>query len=123
MITLTTSGTRTLTATYGSDANFNGGSSAGVSQVVTVVTAASVEVSGRVMTISGRGISSARVIITAQSGDSRTAITSSFGHFRFTEVQVGETYIISVISKRYYFAPQILNVTEDLTDLNFTAQE
>ncbi len=122
MITLTTSGMRTLTATYGSDANFTGSVSNGVSQTVMPVLAASVEVSGQVLTQSGRGISSARVIITDQSGDSRTVMTSSFGYFRFTEVQAGETYIISVVSKRYHFAPQVLNITEELTNLNFTAQ-
>ncbi len=122
MITLTTSGTRTLTATYGSDTNFNGSASAGVSQTVLAPTAANVEVGGRVTTSTGRGLNKALVTITDQTGNSRTATTNPFGYFRFTDVQAGETYIISVSAKRYHFAPQVLNVTEDLTDLNFTAQ-
>ena len=121
MITLTTSGMRTLTATYSGDGNFNTSVSAGVSQTVTIVTAAPGEVSGRVMTNSGRAISNARVTITDQAGNSRLATTSAFGYFRFDDVQTGETYIISVTSKRYSFAPQVVNLTENLTDLNFIA--
>ncbi len=123
MITLTTTGARTLTATYNSDANFNASTSTGVSQTVTLApTAASVEVSGRVMTQTRRGLNKALVTITDQSGSTRTATTNPFGYFRFADVQAGETYIISVSAKRYHFAPQVLNVTEDLTDLSFMAQ-
>ena len=123
MITLTTSGARTLTATYNSDANFNGSTSAGVSQTVNVVTAASVEIGGRVFTQSGRGVSGAKVTITDQAGSSRTVSTTTFGYFRLTDIQAGETYIITVSSKRYRFTPQVVNLTDNLTDLNFTAQE
>jgi hypothetical protein len=61
--------------------------------------------------------------ITDQAGNSRLATTSVFGYFRFHDVQAGETYIISVNSKRYSFAPQVVNVTDNLTGLNFTAQK
>jgi hypothetical protein len=30
--------------------------------------------------------------------------------------------IINALSKRYTFAPQIINVTEDITELSFSAQ-
>lgn len=86
---------------------------------ILVSTAAAVTISGRVTTQTGRGISNARVTITEQSGNNRTATTNPFGYFRFTEVQAGETYIISVISKRYSFAPRVLNVIEDIEDLNY----
>ena len=121
MITLTTSGMRTLTATYSGDANFNTSTSAGVSQTVAPPTAAPVEVGGRVMTNTGRGISGARVTITDSTGNSRSATTSAFGYFRFADVQAGETYIVSVKAKRYRFAEQVLSITGNLTDLNFTA--
>ncbi len=122
MITLTTSGMRTLTATYNGDGNFNTNTSAGVSQTVLAPSAASVEVSGRVMTNSGRGISNARVTITDQAGNSRLATTNTFGYFRFTEVQAGEVFVLSVLSKRYSFVPQVVFITEDLDELNFTAE-
>ncbi|CAN5222390.1 hypothetical protein BH10ACI1_BH10ACI1_10310 [soil metagenome] len=122
-LALNTAGMRTLTATYGSDASFNGSVSPGVSHTVLPIVAASVEIGGRVMTMSGIGISNARVTLVDQTGNSRLARTSAFGYFRFADVQVGETYIISVISKRYQFAPQVLSVTDELTDLNFIALE
>ena len=84
-------------------------------------TAASVTVSGRVS--SGKsGIAQARVYLTGQSGETRTALTNSFGYFTFTDVQVGETYIVSVISKSYTFSPQVIMVNEDLVNLNFSPE-
>lgn len=85
-------------------------------------TAASVSVSGRVLTNNGRGLMNATVTLTNASGITRTARTSTFGYFRFDDVEAGQTYIFSVSSKRYSFAPQVVTVTDDLTELNFTAQ-
>ena len=88
-------------------------------------TAASVAVSGRVSAFKGRaGISNARISITDANGATRYAITNSFGYYRFADVPAGETYIISVSHKRYRFAdnPQVLTVTEEFGELNFTAQ-
>jgi len=50
------------------------------------------------------------------------ARTSSFGYYRFDDVLAGETYIVSVTSKRYSFAPQVVSVFEELTDLDFTPE-
>ncbi len=86
-----------------------------------VPTAAAVSISGRV--INGkRGIARARVYLTGQNGETRTAATNSFGYFSFNEVQSGETYIVNVISKSYTFTPRVITVNEDLTDLNFSAE-
>ncbi len=87
------------------------------------VTAAGVEVSGRVMTPDGRGLRNAVVNITDSQGIPRTATTSSFGYYSFTDVEVGENYIVSVASRRYRFAPQLLQVFDNLTDVNFVGQE
>jgi len=84
-------------------------------------TAASVSVGGRVVTSGGRGIRRAVVQLTDQSGDTRTAYTNSFGYFSFYDVRAGETYIISISSKNYSFATQVVSVNEELRELNFTA--
>ena len=86
-------------------------------------TAASVSVSGRVLTPKGRGLMNAIVVLTDASGDTRTTRTSAFGYYRFEDVAAGQTCIFSVRSKRYKFAPQALGITEDLNGLNFTALE
>ena len=85
-------------------------------------TAAGVSVTGRVLTSDGRGLRIATVSMTDQSGVTRTARTSSFGYYRFEDVQVGGTYILAVVSKRYQFASQVLNVLDDLTDVDFVAE-
>lgn len=86
-------------------------------------TAASVTVSGRVLTFNGRGISRTLISVTDSSGTIRTTLTNPFGHFQFTDIAVGETYIFSIRSKQFQFAEptQILFVSEDFSGLNFTA--
>lgn len=85
-------------------------------------TAANVSVSGRVMTAGGSGLSGAVVSMTDSQGVTRTATTSPFGYYRFDEVQAGQTYLFNVSAKRYRFAPRIVTVGDELTDLNFTPQ-
>lgn len=80
-------------------------------------TAANVSVSGRTLTPEGYGLRNAIVTLTDAQGVTRSARTSTFGYFRFDDVAVGETYIIGVTSKRYQFAPQVIAVNDEVTDL------
>ncbi len=86
-------------------------------------TAAVVAVSGRVVTAQDRGIFKVRVTLTGANGVSRSVQTNPFGNFRFDDVEAGQTYIISVRSKRYQFSndTQVVLVTDEITDLVFTA--
>jgi len=87
-------------------------------------TAASVSVSGRALTAEGQGIKNVRVTLTnAVTGESFAALSSSFGYYRFEEIVVGQTYVLSVTSKRYTFDPEfrLLNLLDELTDEDFTA--
>jgi hypothetical protein len=93
----------------------------GAFEVQVAPTAATVSVSGRV-TARGRGISNAVVHLTSQNGEIQTARTNRLGYYTVTELAAGETYIFNVFSKRYQFNPQVVNLTEDLDELNFTAQ-
>ena len=86
-------------------------------------TAASVEVTGRVLTPDGRGLRNAEVSITDSQGVRRTVITSSFGYYRFTEVEAGEIYVIGVSSKRYRFASRAVQVADALMDVDFVGLE
>ncbi|MEP7212662.1 MAG: carboxypeptidase regulatory-like domain-containing protein [Acidobacteriota bacterium] len=83
--------------------------------------AAAVAVSGRVTTTSGIGVNKATVAITDSLGNSRTAITSSFGYYRFDNLTPGLNYTITVSSKTYTFAPQSMTVNDNLLDVNFVA--
>ncbi len=83
------------------------------------VTAASVQVAGRV--IAGkRGLARALVYLQDMNGDVQMTRTNSFGYYRFSDVEVGRTYIVEVKNKQYYFDQQVLNLTEEMLDLNFS---
>jgi hypothetical protein len=88
---------------------------------VAAPTAASVGVAGRVLAPTGRGLSNTTVLLTDASGAARAARTNSFGYYRFEDVAAGQTYVFNVRSKRYQFAPQVVNLMEDLNELDFTA--
>lgn len=86
-------------------------------------TAANAVVGGQIKTADGRGISSVRVTITYPNGQTQTAVSGSFGYYRFAQIPVGETYLISVTAKKYNFSPpvQICMILDDTQDINFTA--
>jgi len=90
-------------------------------QLTTVTTAADAVVSGQVVDSFGSGVSGAMVTLVSPRGERRTVRTSSFGYFRFMEVETGETYVISVASKRYRFEPRSVMVGDNIDDLRFTA--
>lgn len=88
-----------------------------------VPTAAGVSVSGRVTTADGRAIRHVRITLTDAGGNSRTALTGSFGYFSFSEVPSGETYVITAVAKRYEFVEpsQIRMIFDDTDNINFVA--
>lgn len=85
-------------------------------------TAAGVFVGGSVQDQFGRGISKARVTLSTSAGATRTVITNGFGYYHFDDVAAGQTYVFSVSHKSFQFATQIVDVTQELTDLNFIAE-
>ena len=88
----------------------------------TAPSAANVSISGRILSPFGRGVPQAIVYMTKQNGEILTARTNPFGYYRFIDVEVGQTLIFNVFSKRFQFSPQVVEITEDRNDLNFTAQ-
>ena len=86
-------------------------------------TAASVSISGRVLTADGSGLLNARVTLTDPTGNTRTITTRKGGAFSFDDVEAGAVYIIRVGSRRYTFAPQIVSPVENLSEVNFIAEQ
>ncbi len=88
-------------------------------------TAANVSVGGQVLTPSGGGIRNVQVMLTAPDGQIRTAQTGTFGYYRFEGVPVGETYIISIFSRRFTFSQptRVVAVLDAVADINFIADE
>lgn len=80
-------------------------------------------VSGSVVTPAGLGLRNTTVILTDSQGQRRIATTSSFGLFLFSDVPIGESYSVSISSKRYRFAPQSIAVSENVNNLSFIGLE
>ena len=104
---------------------FNDTSEHSNAQIVTVVspTAATVTVSGRV-NVGGRNLRGVSVaLFDTESGETFYATTDTNGVYRFNNVPVGEDYIITPQRIGYTFNPasKFLSLTEELTEVNFTA--
>lgn len=82
-------------------------------------TAATVGIKGRVFGDGSAGLRGALVVMTDMNGQTRRNQTGSFGFFNFENVEVGQIYIITVFSKNFHFAPQIVSVFEEMNDLYF----
>ena len=81
--------------------------------------AAGVTVSGRVLTEDGRGLRNATVTLADSHGNRRTAATRSLGVYRFDDIGADETYVITISSKLYRFAPRVVLLHRNLADLDF----
>ena len=84
---------------------------------------ANVVVGGRVLTADGRGHRNATVSITDSAAVRRTATTSSFGFYTFDNVRTGESYTIAVSSRFFRFAPRVVQVDGNLSNLDFMGLE
>lgn len=93
--------------------------------LVQIPTAASVSITGRVITQSGRGIRNVLIRLTDESGQTKTVVSSSFGYYRFADVAAGQTYTISAVSKKFTFEQpsRALSLVGDTDGVNFVAQD
>lgn len=98
---------------------FNASTSNTIVQVVNIPTASNAIVEGRVLTAAGSGIPGAIVRMTSSTGTVRTFKTSTFGYYRFEDVQVGETYVMTVSSKGRTFNSRVISVNDDVNDQDF----
>lgn len=88
-----------------------------------VPTAAGVSVSGKVLTLNNdQGVRGSLVTISDLANFSRTVSTGTFGRFRFEGIIVGKTYLVSVQSRRYVFADQLITINDSIADLQFIGQ-
>lgn len=84
-------------------------------------TAASVSVSGRVLTQDGVGLRNAIVTATDTQGVVKRTVSSSLGYYSIDELQAGQTYVINVASKRFQFTPRVVTINEELSDFDLIA--
>ena len=78
------------------------------------------------MTASGEGIRNATVMLIGGNLTQPVYVqTGTFGFYRFSDLPVGQIYVVTVISKRYTFAntSRVINLNDNLTEENFVAEE
>lgn len=82
------------------------------------------KITGRALTAKGRGISGVTVKAVGSDGKTVSTNTNTFGYFSLPKLKVGQTYVVSVESKRYFFpvSSEIVVLNEDLDGLDFEAQ-
>jgi Tol biopolymer transport system component len=85
--------------------------------------ASAVSISGRVTTPGGQALRNALVALTDPKGMRRTATTSSLGLYEFTNVPIDVTYIASISSRRYRFAPRSITANGNLANIDFVGLE
>ncbi|HMT08604.1 MAG TPA: carboxypeptidase regulatory-like domain-containing protein [Pyrinomonadaceae bacterium] len=92
---------------------------------VLVPTSASANISGRVTTAQGPGISNLVLTLSGSNGVVRTARTSTFGYYSFEGLSTGQTYVVSVQSKRHVFAPstRVVSLDDEVTGIDFQSSE
>lgn len=82
-----------------------------------------VTVSGRVMSADGRGLRNTIVNITGPNSFVSHATTSSFGFYQFQDIPAGQTYTVSISSRLFRFAPQTVEVSGNILNLDFIGLE
>ncbi len=106
------------TTSTGGNFSLTGGFWGGSAATVTPVT-----ISGRVTTSSGLGLRNAIVNLIDGQGIRRIATTSSFGIYTFENVLTGQSYTMTVTSKRFRFSPQFVAVQGSLANVDFVGLE
>lgn len=78
---------------------------------------------GRVLSAYGQGIGSSRVILTSTKGQKVVTLSTPMGYFDFSGLDVGETYTVNVLAKRYTFSSRTVSVSDGVTELDMIADQ
>lgn len=80
-------------------------------------------VSGRVLSSEGTPLANQRITVIEADGTTRSTVSNSFGNYQFEGLVSGRTYIFQIEGKKVQFQsnPQVIFVSENITDLNFVA--
>jgi hypothetical protein len=89
--------------------------------LIAAPTAANVSISGRVLSSDGRTLSNAAVTLQPTDGGAvRTTRSNSFGFYRFNDVIVGQSYVVSASAKGQTFSPAVIAVVDNVADFDLT---
>lgn len=91
---------------------------------ISTPTAANVMLGGRIANSTGYAVSGVRLILSGGSlTEPRVARTNPAGYYRFLDVPVGDTYIVTPDTGRHTFSPTnlVINLLDEFMEANFTA--
>jgi hypothetical protein len=96
-----------------------------VQALTAVISAANLSIGGRVSNSNGRGIRNVRVVLTG--GNLTQPVytqTTPFGFYRFDGLDAGQTYVVTVFSKSYYFgeSSRVITLHDNVADADFVAE-
>jgi hypothetical protein len=80
-------------------------------------------VSGLVLSAGGMPISGARITVSGTDGVSFGARSNSFGRFSIDGLRSGETYSFAITAKGYTFAPRTVTLSQQVSAVDFFANE
>ncbi len=86
--------------------------------------AAPVSVTGRAMTRAGRPVMKAVIsLINVATGESKSAVTNTFGYYRFDGLEADSLYMVTVVHKQHRFANnnQTFSLTQSVEGVDFIA--
>lgn len=89
-------------------------------------TAAGGTINGRISKTDGSGISKAVISLTGGSLTAPlTARSNAFGYYNFSDLEVGQTYILTVNSKSYTFvnSTQVVALQDNAAEVNFVSEQ
>jgi hypothetical protein len=82
-------------------------------------------IAGRTQYADGVGVGSVQIVMTRVSdGTLWTALSNAFGYFSFQGIPTGQTYVLSISTKRHRFPidSQTITLTDDVTGIVFIAE-
>ncbi len=88
-------------------------------------TTATAEISGRVLTADGRPIANVKVVLSGGGlPSSKVVYTGQLGYYYFSDLPVGQNYVVTVKSRRFNFADptRLFTLVDNITDENFVAE-
>jgi hypothetical protein len=77
-----------------------------------------------VTTADGTAIRNAEMVLTGNALETPLRVTtSSFGYFTFEGLELGETYVLTVNSRRFTFQQpsRVISLTDNAVDIDFVA--
>jgi uncharacterized delta-60 repeat protein len=86
-------------------------------------TAANATISGRILTAGGLPIGGVRVYLTDPYGNVTSTLSSSFGYYHFSNLPVGQVYILTPSSSKRTFTPSslVVSLMDDYPNADFVS--